>query len=109
MNYHTINKITNKICRPRYKYVEKFNSVKYVCYLYLNFNEKETDDINELVGFLENKFIEITTKFILNNKNIDIVKKRLNMIITFLDYPEYYTIRNMYLDYRDYYIDYENL
>ena len=109
MNYHKINNICNKLFRPRYEYHEKFNSVKYVTGLYLTYyNNKEPESIEEITNFLNEKFIDITLKFILNNKNSFIIKKRLNMIILYLDYPELYYIRNMYLDYRDYYINYDN-
>lgn len=82
-------------------------SVKYVTSLYLNFYEKDPETIKDIVNFLEDKIIDITLKYILNNKNETIVKKRLQWIILFLDYPETFKIRNMYQDYRDYYINFK--
>ncbi len=108
MNYHNINNICNKLFRPRYEYHEKFNSVKYVTGLYLSYYNKDPESIEEINNFLKEKFIDITIKFILNNKNPFIIKKRLNMLILYLDYPELFEIRNMYLDYRDYYINYDH-
>ena len=107
MNYHKINKICNSLFRPKYKYYEKMASVKYVTSLYLNFYEKDPETIKDIIHFLEDKFIDITIKYILNNKNETIVKKRLQWVILFLDYPETFKIRNMYLDYRDYYVNFK--
>ena len=85
MNYHKINNISNRLFRPRYQYHEKFNSVKYVTGLYLTYyNNKEPESIEVIDEFLRDKFIDITLKFILNNKNPFIIKKRLNMIILYI-------------------------
>lgn len=107
MNYHRINKICNSLFRPQYKYHEKIASVKYVTSLYLNTYEKDPETIKDIINFLEDKFIDITIKYVLNNKNETIVKKRLQWVILFLDYPETFKIRNMYLDYRDYYVNFK--